>query len=122
MKYQLGSGGNKIVTAKQWKERLPKSYLWIDFCCIPQMAIPLTEELLGFDEKIEEAPGPEGGAFGGSGDFGGRGDCDESVCFGGSSGGGGGSLMMVKAATVLHELGSVPVRRSKSLVRVLPAG
>ena len=78
------------------------------------MAIPLTEELLGFDEKIEEAPGPEGGAFGGSGDFGGRGDCDASVCFGGSSDGGGGSLMMVKAA-VLHEL-SVPVRRSKSLV------
>jgi hypothetical protein len=50
-KYQLGSGGNKIVTAEQWKERLPKSFLWIDFCCIPQMSIPLTEELLGFGDR-----------------------------------------------------------------------
>jgi hypothetical protein len=88
-KFQLGSGGNKIVTAKQWKERLPKSFLWIDFCCIPQMSIPLTAELLGFDSS-------EGGENEGGG--------------GGGVGVGGGSLLLVKAA-VLQEL---EPRRSKS--------
>ena len=68
-KFQVGSGGNKIVTAKQWKERLPKSFLWIDFCCIPQMSIPLTEELLGFgssegDQK-EGSSSCESGSDGG---------------------------------------------------------
>ena len=47
-RFQLGTKGNRVVTAKEWQERLPKSFLWIDFCCIPQMSIPLTEELLGF--------------------------------------------------------------------------
>ena len=45
-KYQLVSKGNEVVTAKEWKARLPKMYLWIDFCCIPQMMIPLTEALV----------------------------------------------------------------------------
>ena len=99
-KFQVGSGGNKIVTAKQWKERLPKSFLWIDFCCIPQMSIPLTAELLGFDSS--EGGENEGGnnsswlASSGDGDL-------------GCGGGGGGSLVVVKAA-VLHEL----AQRSKS--------
>ena len=36
-KYQLGSGGNKVVTAKQWQEILANGFVWIDFCCIPQV-------------------------------------------------------------------------------------
>ena len=79
LRFQVGVGGNKIVTARQWKERLSKSFLWIDFCCIPQMSIPLTAELLGFNEN--QGSILEGGAPGGN------------------------SLLLVKAA-VLQELGA----------------
>jgi hypothetical protein len=60
-KYQLVSKGNEVVTAKEWKARLPHMYLWIDFCCIPQMMIPLTEELvLGGDLESPRGAGVAG--------------------------------------------------------------
>ena len=101
--YQISSGGNKVVTAKQWKERLPKSFLWIDFCCIPQMSIPLTDELLGFGENEDDSSCKGGGGFGLSGGFGLAplvGQRDDSPSGGGRSG----SLLLVKAA-VMQELG-----------------
>ena len=104
--YQISSGGNKkVVTAKQWKERLPKSFLWIDFCCIPQMSIPLTEQLLGFGEIEDDSSC--GGGFGWSGGFGlaplGE-QRDDSPSGGGRRGSQCASLLLVKAA-VLQELG-----------------
>ena len=89
--FQIATGGNKVVTAKQWKERLSKSFLWIDFCCIPQMSIALTEELLGFGSS--ERGEIEGG----------------NSC--GGDGLGSGSLLLVKAA-VRQELGTAGIDAS----------
>jgi len=111
-KYQLGSGGNKIITAKEWKERLPKSFLWIDFCCIPQMSIPLTEELLGVGSNES-----------GENDDGSRGDRRRSSSGwkrNGGRRGGGGSLLLVKAAVLKEmETGAIPRRRAKSVQSVI---
>ena len=33
--YQMTSKTNLVVDSKEWKERLPNMYIWLDYCCIP---------------------------------------------------------------------------------------
>ena len=44
---QLGSKENLVVSAKQWKHHLPRMFVWVDFCSMPQISGgPFSVELI----------------------------------------------------------------------------